>query len=40
LTAHDSSVHSMLTCTVFALHSIQCFITHRYWFWYWVLALG
>jgi len=30
----------MLTCTVFDLHSIQCFITHQYWYWHWVLALG
>jgi len=29
-------MYSMLTWTVFDLHSVQCFIMHRYW----VLALG
>jgi len=46
VTACDSSTYSMLTCTVFDLHSIQRFITHRYWYWqfgigqyYWVLGI-
>jgi len=35
MTARDCSMYSILTCTVFDLHSIQCFITHRYWYWHW-----
>jgi len=35
VTARDSSTYGILTCTVFDLHSIQHFITHRYWYWHW-----
>jgi len=38
--ARDSSMYSILTCTVFDLHSIQCFIVQQYWYGHWVLALG
>ena len=40
MAACDSSTYSMLTCTVFDLHSIQCFITHRYWYWPRPILLG
>ena len=40
MTACDSSMYRMLTCTIFDLHSIQCFITHRYWYWDRPILLG
>jgi len=49
VTACDSDTYSMRTCTVFDLHSIQCFITHRttgigigigYWQWHRPILLG
>ena len=39
MTASDCSTYSMLTCTVFYLYSIQCFIMHQYGigigYWHW-----